>query len=330
MHRRRPARVTLLLSTILALATSCAGDSTAPPPVASITLEVVTSNPRVGETAHVGATPVDKNGRILNVPCRFASGSPGIATVDSTNGTVAALSPGNTVITVTCGGVVTTTTITVRPRLVTLTITKLGAAGSIFADPIGPTYDQGTVVTLTATPLNGSTFTGWGGACAPLGANPKCQLLMNVDAAVTGTFALVENFSGAMTSGSAALATSLGCRYSVSVSGPLTIQLTENSDFTVTGMASLAATVKIDVTGSPAGVRCTSQPFNTNPSGAITGIDANLTATLSDGVNFRWPITATRSGSTITGKGTISETLHDDSGVAYPVSLAANFTIMKQ
>lgn len=325
----RPRRLTLTTITLLALAAGCGGDATSPPPVASVTLEVVTNNPRVGETAHVGATPVDKNGRTLNVPCTFVSSTPAVANVDAT-GTVAALTPGVAVITVTCGGVIATTTITVRPKLVTLTITKLGAPGSVFANPIGPTYDAGTTVTVTATPLSGSVFTGWGGACAGAGVALQCQLTLTADAAVTGTFALVENFSGNVSTNSVAVTSVIGCRYSVNVTGPLTLQVSENSDFSVTGTASITATVHINVTGSPAGVTCTSTPFNVNATGAITGTDSRLTANVTSGGNFNWPITATRNGSTITGTGTISEILKDSDGNSYPVSFTGNFTTTKQ
>jgi len=59
----------------------------------------------VGETAHVGATPVDAGGvAVQGVACVFTSSSPGVAAVDVSNGTVSALSPGVTTITATCGG----------------------------------------------------------------------------------------------------------------------------------------------------------------------------------------------------------------------------------
>jgi hypothetical protein len=47
-------------------------------------------------------------------------------------------------------------------------------------------YAVGTAVTLTATPLRGSTFTGWSGACSGTGS---CALTMSADKSVTATFA---------------------------------------------------------------------------------------------------------------------------------------------
>ena len=49
-------------------------------------------------------------------------------------------------------------------------------------------FDEGAQVTLTATPASGSTFTGWGGACAPAGTNAIAQLTVTGDESCTATF----------------------------------------------------------------------------------------------------------------------------------------------
>lgn len=46
-------------------------------------------------------------------------------------------------------------------------------------------YDQGTQVTMTASPDASSVFTGWGGACSGSGS---CSVTMNDDKSVTATF----------------------------------------------------------------------------------------------------------------------------------------------
>ena len=77
----------------------------------------------------------------------------------------------------------------------TLTVAKSGSGtGSVAADVGGiscgntcaAVYDDGTKVTLTATPATGSTFTGWsGGGCS--GTQP-CQLKVDDATTVTATF----------------------------------------------------------------------------------------------------------------------------------------------
>jgi Divergent InlB B-repeat domain len=47
------------------------------------------------------------------------------------------------------------------------------------------TYDAGTAVTLSATPIAPSTFVGWSGACSGTGS---CQLTMESDRTVTALF----------------------------------------------------------------------------------------------------------------------------------------------
>ena len=72
------------------------------------------------------------------------------------------------------------------PTQFTLTISTAGTGtGTVTANLAGLTYSAGTVVTLTANPTNGSTFTGWSGACSGTDA---CTVTMNANATVTATF----------------------------------------------------------------------------------------------------------------------------------------------
>ena len=77
----------------------------------------------------------------------------------------------------------------------TLTVQVEGdASGTVTSSPAGincgsdctESYDQGTGVTLTATPAAGATFAGWGGACT--GTTTTCTLTMNGPRSVTATF----------------------------------------------------------------------------------------------------------------------------------------------
>ena len=80
----------------------------------------------------------------------------------------------------------------------TLTVTKAGTgSGTVTSSPAGidcgstcaVTFPGGTMVTLTATPAAGSTFTGWSGDCTGTGT---CTVTMDQDRAVTATFELVS------------------------------------------------------------------------------------------------------------------------------------------
>jgi hypothetical protein len=80
-----------------------------------------------------------------------------------------------------------------------LTVNKSGMGnGAITSSPAGincgddcsETYDQGTVITLTASPWSGSSFTGWSGeGCSGTG---QCVVTMNAAKTVTATFSLIQ------------------------------------------------------------------------------------------------------------------------------------------
>ena len=64
------------------------------------------------------------------------------------------------------------------------------AGGSVVRSPDQQAFLPGSEVTLTATPANGYTFSGWsGGGCSGTDA---CTLIMNADTTVTATFAPIE------------------------------------------------------------------------------------------------------------------------------------------
>ncbi|QQO57055.1 MAG: hypothetical protein N838_30585 [Thiohalocapsa sp. PB-PSB1] len=81
---------------------------------------------------------------------------------------------------------------TIRYRL---SVTKSGSGtGTVESSPAGincgsdcsEDYPDGTSVTLTATPLGGSTFGGWSGACS--GSSTTCTLTMSAARSVTANF----------------------------------------------------------------------------------------------------------------------------------------------
>src|SRR5215210_4009203 len=82
----------------------------------------------------------------------------------------------------------------------TLSVNKAGTgSGTVTSSPAGincgidcgEAYATGTVVTLTATPATGSTFTGWSGDCSGTGT---CVVTMTAARSVTATFA-VQTFT---------------------------------------------------------------------------------------------------------------------------------------
>jgi uncharacterized repeat protein (TIGR02543 family) len=73
----------------------------------------------------------------------------------------------------------------VNPLTHTLAVAKAGN-GTVTLDPAGGTYDYGMVVTLTATPATGYTFTGWSGDLS--GTTNPTTITMDADKSVTATF----------------------------------------------------------------------------------------------------------------------------------------------
>jgi hypothetical protein len=115
--------------------------------------------------------------------------------IDSVGGTCGGTLSGNTY---TTNPITSNCTVTVNFALniYTLTVTKSGTgSGTVTSDPAGIScgsdctedYTYGTVVTLTATPDEGSTFTGWSGACSGTGT---CTVTIDSAKSVTATFTL--------------------------------------------------------------------------------------------------------------------------------------------
>ena len=88
------------------------------------------------------------------------------------------------------GNKTVTATFAVSPAR-TLTISVVGS-GFVVKSPNMSSYLSGSVVTLTATPLAGSTFTGWSGDLT--GTTNPTTITMDVNKAVTATFAPIPSY----------------------------------------------------------------------------------------------------------------------------------------
>ena len=291
--------------------------------VTSVQMTATSTNPRVGETTTIGATPVGPTGvAIQGVVCVFTSSNPAVLLLTGSPVTQGVgVTAGTATVTAVCGSKQNTIVITVRPEQVTFTVTTLGTgSGSVFLNPAGGTYDAGTVVTVTATPNTlstfGSTFDGWGGACAPFGVQASCTLTLMSSQVATATFTLEPaNFTGTPIPVTAmgSVTTPAGCQFAITLSGTFAAAVTSNSVGTLGGVATGSAITGIATTFIPAFTTCTSNPFTVDLTGAVSGTDAAAVAVGASANNARQQFTfnGSRNGNTMTGTLTIMTTVSD-------------------
>ncbi|MBN2166861.1 MAG: carbohydrate-binding protein [Marinilabiliaceae bacterium] len=96
------------------------------------------------------------------------TGSAGLANIDYIQVTGAGISAAD------CNGTVTTYTLS----------TNITGSGTV--SPSGGTYNSGTVISLTATPASGYTFTGWSGSAS--GTSNPLSVTMDSNKSITATF----------------------------------------------------------------------------------------------------------------------------------------------
>jgi uncharacterized repeat protein (TIGR01451 family) len=175
--------------------------------ISLVSIAVTPVNPSVIATNTVQFTATgtfnDNGTQNLTNSVIWASSSTGIATINTTGLATGVTAGGPITITATSGNTFGTTQLTVTPLAVTfpLNVTLIGTGTGKVTDNLGSincvntagvisgtcsaNYPSGTVVSLTATPTQPSTFGGYLGACSGTGT---CSVTMNSRQSVTASF----------------------------------------------------------------------------------------------------------------------------------------------
>ncbi|MEW6001249.1 MAG: choice-of-anchor D domain-containing protein [Nitrospirota bacterium] len=206
----------------------------------------------------------------------------------------------------------------------TLTINKGGTgSGTVTSSPAGincdsdcsETYNQGTVITLTATPAINSIFTGWsGGGCSGTGT---CSISLNADTLVTATFTL-KTYTITATAGTGG---------SISPSGSVTVNHGANQTFTITPNTNYSiANVLVD--GNSVGAASSYTFTNVTASHAISASFAINTYSLTVSKNGTGTGTVTSSPAGINCGSDCSETYNAGTTVTLTASadMSSTFT----
>jgi len=177
------------------------------------------------------------------------------------------------------------------------------------------TFAQGTQITLTAAATGGSTFAGWGGACAQAGTSATCALTVSQNTSVDASFAspppsyVVTVAADAASTGTGTITgTGITCAISAaSQSGDCSESLVKGTQLTLTAAASGGSTFA-GWTGacSQAGTATTctitvnqastvSANFTAPPPPNLAGFWSGSDA----GINIHYHITFAQSGATL-------------------------------
>ena len=193
----------------------------------------------------------------------------------------------------------------------TLTINKGGAgSGAVTSSPAGincgtgcaGTYNSGTVITLTATPVTGSVFSGWSGVCSGSGT---CSISIISNTTVTATFA-VNTYT---------ITASAGTGGSITPSGAVTVNQGATQSFTITPNAGYQiADVKVD--GVSAGAVAAY---------SFSNVTANHTVTATFAVNTYTITASAGTGGSITPSGAV--TMNQGSSQTFTIVPSPYYTV---
>jgi hypothetical protein len=169
-----------------------------------------------------------------------------------------------------CAGTSLTCTITVNSeanvsatfRAPVKVVLKVTGSGTITSNPAGTSFLTGDVVTFTATPGTGSTFTGWTTACS--GTASTCTLTLTADTTVSATFA--TSTAGGGTGGTGG-GTTTTYKLTTKVNGKGTVSVPSGNSY--------AAGTVVSITATPA-----AGAIWNGWTGDCTGLDLTCTVTM--------------------------------------------------
>ena len=145
------------------------------------TLNTATTGNGSGSVSHVPAGSTFNYGTVITLTATPITGS------SFTNWSAGVSGTGQVVTLTMDANKAVTATFTLNTYTLS-TATAGNGSGSVSHLPAGTTFNYGTVITLTATPITGSSFTGW--SAGVNGAGQVVTLTMDSDKAVTATFTL--------------------------------------------------------------------------------------------------------------------------------------------
>ncbi len=219
-------------------------------------------------------------------------------------------------------------TATFNIQTFTLSTSRLGnGSGTITSSPAGincgidctQVYNFGTVVTLTAGALTGSTFTGWGGSCSGTGG---CTVTMDAAKTVTAGFTLQQfpltitkmgGGTGTVTSSPAGISCGATCTANFAYGTPVTLTATPANGSTFAGWSGggcsgtgLCVTTVTGMTPITAMFTVNSYLLTVTPAGTGTGTVTSSPAGINCGADctesylFNTPVTLTAAANTTT------------------------------
>jgi hypothetical protein len=204
----------------------------------------------------------------------------------------------------------------------TLTVTKTGTgAGTVTSSPSGITctatcaasFTSGTIVTLTASPMSESLFTGWSGDCAGTGS---CAVTLNAAQSVTATFGpappitypltVTKAGTGTVTSSPTGINCGATCGTSFTSGTPVTLTATPATGSSFTGWSGACAgsgtvttcTITLDAAKS------VTATFVTRPDLVVTAV-TNPPGTARPGGSFSVTATVKNQGLASAGSSTV-------------------------